>query len=549
MCTRSKWRPALRLGLFRQWPASQIAKFAADASGVTSVLFAICFTIVFAATAIAVDYGRGVLERHRQQTALDAGTLAAAEKIGLPEEAHEATAVVESYLKANTGKGAEGNLEDLTINQERSELSTTAATDMRTSFLNGLGIPSLGIGSTSRVARFSGTIEIALVIDNSADLAGAPLEDLRTAARQLVAILFGNAKYSENISIAIVPFAGSVNVGTKYQNASWMDWDGSNNPPIHFENLADQNRHRIALFQAMGTSWAGCVEVRPSPHDASDTPAVSADPSSFFTPLFAPDEPDQPGPDDLDDYPNDYLNDFGGSCLPFVPVCLAINKKNGKCLISSTPDPTDAQEQTCKYTGATPDTSAVGSTRKGPNMLCDAQPITPLTGWRSEIEDAITAMRASGTANVAEGVMWGWRALSPSEPLPEGRPYNQANNRKYMIVMARGANRIEGLRNINKSWFSAWGFAANNRLNPTSHTTSALQNSMDETTRAACRGVTDSGIKVLTIGFGAANAQTRSMLQYCATDPQDAYSAETGGELLKIFESLAREMIQLHVAG
>jgi hypothetical protein len=182
-------------------------------------------------------------------------------------------------------------------------------------------------------------------------------------------------------------------------------------------------------------------------------------------------------------------------------------------------------------------------------MHCDARPMTPLTGWRSEIEDALTDMRAAGTANIAEGIMWGWRALSPTEPLTEGRPYDQDNNRKYMIVMGRGANSIEGLRNINESWYSAYGFAANNRLNPSSHTTTSLENSMDETARAACRGATDSGIKVLTIGFGAGSAQTTSMLKYCASEPHDAYSAETGDELLAIFESFGREMVQLRVAG
>jgi Flp pilus assembly protein TadG len=539
-------RLASRLGPVRQWASLHAERFSADASGVTSVLFAICFVAVFAAAAVAVDFGRWVLEKQRQQTALDAGTLAAAEKIGLPDETEAAKDTVEFYLKANTAAGTEGVLENLTIN-ESGELSTTAGTNMLTSLVKGLGIFSRDVGSTSRVARTSGTIEIALVLDNSSDLAGAPLEDLRTAARRLVSILFGNANYSDRISIAVVPFAGAVNVGTNYRNASWLDGDGTKNPAAHFENLADQNRSRIALFEAMGASWGGCVEARARPHDRSDTPASAADPNSYFLPLFAPDEPDQPGPDDQDGYPNSYLNDFGGTCLPFAPVCLATRRD--RCTTWSTPDPTVAQKQTCKYTGATADTSAAGATRKGPNMHCDAQPMTALTGWRSEIDDAITDMRAAGTANVAEGIMWGWRALSPDEPLTEGRPYDQDNNRKYMIVMARGANSIEGLRNINESWYSAYGFAANNRLNPNSHTTTSLENSMDETARAACRGAKDSGIKVLTIGFGASSAQTRSMLQYCASEPHDAYNAETGDELLAIFESFGREMVQLRVAG
>jgi hypothetical protein len=39
------------------------------------------------------------------------------------------------------------------------------------------------------------------------------------------------------------------------------------------------------------------------------------------------------------------------------------------------------------------------------------------------------------------------------------------------------------------------------------------------------------------------------MLRYCASEPHDAYSAETGEELLQIFEAFAREMVQLRVAG
>ena len=167
----------------KQSPACRVKGFAADAAGVTSVLFAICFTVVLAVAAIAVDYGRGFLERHRHEAALDAGTLAAADKT----ETDDVEATVASYLKANTAKGTEGKLEDVTIN-ESGEMTTTAATNMRTSLLNGLGISSLDITSTSRVARFSGTIEIALVLDNSSDLTGAPLEDLRTAAGRLVAI-------------------------------------------------------------------------------------------------------------------------------------------------------------------------------------------------------------------------------------------------------------------------------------------------------------------------------------------------------------------------
>src|SRR5262245_12173646 len=111
-------------------------------------------------------------------------------------------------------------------------------------------------------------------------------------------------------------------------------------------------------------------------------------------------------------------------------------------------------------------------------------------------------MIAAGGADISEGIAWGWRVLAPAAPFAQARPYDAASNKKYMIIMARGANCIVGLNNMNNSYYSAWGYGVNNRLNPNSHTTSALTNSMNQKSRDACRGASDKGIQVYTIGFG-----------------------------------------------
>src|SRR5690606_11929671 len=38
------------------------------------------------------------------------------------------------------------------------------------------------------------------------------------------------------------------------------------------------------------SSWAGCVEQRPSPYDVNDTPATPSNPATLFVPMFAPDQ-------------------------------------------------------------------------------------------------------------------------------------------------------------------------------------------------------------------------------------------------------------------
>ena len=57
-----------------------------DERGATSVVFAIAFTCIFFAAALAIDYGFGSNEKFRQQVALDSAALAASEKLGLEGE-------------------------------------------------------------------------------------------------------------------------------------------------------------------------------------------------------------------------------------------------------------------------------------------------------------------------------------------------------------------------------------------------------------------------------------------------------------------------------
>jgi len=182
-------------------------------------------------------------------------------------------------------------------------------------------------------------------------------------------------------------------------------------------------------------------------------------------------------------------------------------------------------------------------------MNCDSSPLTPLTSTRSDVNAALDAMAASGGSNISEGIAWAWRVLSPDAPFAMAKPYDAANNKKYMIILARGANWIVGLKNMNESYYSAWGYGANNRLNSSSHTTPSLTDSMNQKSRDACRGASDKGVLVYTIGFGVSDAHTRSMLQYCASLPSMRYTAETADELRAIFESIGRDLTPVRITG
>jgi hypothetical protein len=422
-------------------------------------------------------------------------------------------------------------------------------------------VDTMRIGVNSAAALNKSGVEIVFVLDNSGDLAGQPLVDLKGAAQRFSDMIFVGADGSNAVKVGIVPFAGSVNVGADKRGASWIDdgsrWNWDDPDTVHWENIGydtaekQQKVSRFTLFDRMGVSWKGCVEVRPGPFDVLDTAPDTANAATFFVPMFAPDEPDEENSaDPTVSYPNSYLADYkaddDGSCPKDDPVCVRTNKKKGTCEEwgRQTVSPIEkAQKRICKYSGVTPNPIS------GPNRNCDSKPLTPLTNVKQKIDDAIANLTAVGRANVGEGVMWGLRVLSPTVPFTEGSEFN-GGTKKYMIVLARGANTIEPVGDeMNKSEYTPWGFSSNGRLNPQSTQRTALENSMDTMSRAACRAASDTNIEVYSIGFGVSSAQTRSMLQYCATKPSMNLEASSGAELLNIFEAIARDIRQIRLAG
>ncbi|RPI38767.1 MAG: VWA domain-containing protein [Hyphomicrobiaceae bacterium] len=119
----------------------------------------------------------------------------------------------------------------------------------------------MGFASSATVAKGNGSVEVALVLDNSGSMAGQPIADLRVAAQNLTSVLYAGYEGTDKVRVGIVPFAGSVNVGSAHQAASWLDSAGLS--PTHYENFAEQ-RTRFQLFTQLGVQWGGCVEVRPS---------------------------------------------------------------------------------------------------------------------------------------------------------------------------------------------------------------------------------------------------------------------------------------------
>ena len=107
--------------------------------------------------------------------------------------------------------------------------------------------------------------------------------------------------------------------------------------------------------------------------------------------------------------------------------------------------------------------------------------IVPLTYNRAKVETAIDAMTASGSTVIAEGLAWGWRVLSPTEPFTKVEAsahyaadtissYNNPRWRKVLVLMTDGENDVlsngQEINSLNGTWYSAYG-RGKERLPPT----------------------------------------------------------------------------------
>ena len=512
-----------------------------DDRGAVAVIFIITLSAILLAVAVAIDFARTQTEVVRPQHALDGAALAGSHRLGLPDQDAAGRRDAESHFKVNSIKpGDVGVLTDVVLAADKGEVLATAKGNMLTSVLKAVGIKAIGFASSATVGKGNGSVEVALVLDNSGSMAGQPIADLRVAAQNLTSVLYAGYEGTDKVRVGIVPFAGSVNVGSAHQAASWMDSAGLS--PTHYENFAEQ-RTRFQLFTQLGVQWGGCVEVRPSPHDVSDSLPAAGVPASLFVPMFAPDEPDHANAEG-NAYANNYLSDTGGGCPAPPQTCLRSNRR-GRCTSWSAPalPAAQAQARTCKYDGA------VGVSASGPNALCDSAPILPLTESKSAVHDAIGQMRAKGSTNMLEGLMWGWRVLSPEQPFTHGRPYSDRENTKYLILMSDGENNHQAMSNHNKSIYHAFGYAANGRLG-TGSNSAALISQMNSKTRAACENAKAAGITIYTIAFRLEqDANTRSLLASCASSAAEAYLASTGAGLVQAFEAIAREIAKLRIAS
>ena len=152
--------------------------------------------------------------------------------------------------------------------------------------------------------------------------------------------------------------------------------------------------------------------------------------------------------------------------------------------------------------------------------LASLIPLTDIldtTGF-TNLNNKINAMQAAGNTNVTIGLVWGWHALTSSQPLPEGSD-PAPDKDKVIVLLTDGTN--------------------------TQNRWSTSESSIDARTALACTNAKAANIKIYTVRVIDGNA---SLLKSCASKPTMYYDVQQASELNGVFSSIAQQLATLRIS-
>jgi len=188
----------------------------------------------------------------------------------------------------------------------------------------------------------------------------------------------------------------------------------------------------------------------------------------------------------------------------------------------------------------------------GPNEQCIGQAIFPLSTNQTDPHTQIAAMQAGGYTNIPNAAAWGVRVLSPGVPFTEGRAYGTDELVKAMILLTDGDNVLKGQDNHNFSMYSSHGYIAEERLGTPTSDNSTLSDRLDDKTAEVCTYAKAQGIRVYTITFQVSGADTRAMMEACASTDESGnplyWDSPSAAQLEVTFLEIARDLVDLRLS-
>ncbi len=454
-------------------------RFLADESGASLPLVAAIVIPVLGFIGLGTDAARGYLVKARLGDALDAAVLAGAhvsDLTNLQSEMHK-------YFNANFPPGYMGatvTLNPATVSPNEEVITVSASADLDTAFMRLFGFNTLRIGSATQVTRRTINMDVALSIDLSrsmddSDGAGSTrIAAARTAAHSLLDILFGTEASKDGLLIGLVPWNGAVNVTL--------------NGTVYDPGLVTTVPTAVFTDPLTGNPQSETYLAANSP-----VPLLRTPPAGWNGCVFARYSDNATNDDDADHLLGPATTVDGTEWLAWMDSGIDY----GDCL---------------------------------------AHGITPLTNQRTTIESAVDELtNPDGVTDIAQGLAWAWRVVSPGEPFDDADPFPQGLHERAIVLLTDG----EHYGGDHDGYNAVFGVGS-----------SAGANGMDDRLRAVAASAKAQGIKIYVIQFYHDSGPLQALLQEVASEPRAPYYyfAADGAALNGVFKEIAGALSELRIS-
>ena len=167
-----------------------------------------------------------------------------------------------------------------------------------------------------------------------------------------------------------------------------------------------------------------------------------------------------------------------------------------------------------------------------PNEICPRAHVVPLTSSPTELKHMINYMEARGHTYGNYGMVWGGRVLSEDYPFEEGHDWDNQYWRKAIVMMTDGQNTMH-------PYYSAYGPTQDHNLNAGS-----LNNKFID----VCDDLKAKGAIIYTVTFYSnVPESTKDYYRQCATGEDYYHDAPNQEDLIDVFETISRELSNLHI--
>lgn len=467
--------------------------FRTDARGAVAVFVAGGIISMVGAVGLATDAARGYMVKARLSQALDSAALAGGREIFSPTR----DADIQMFFDANFPPGYLGATvtgPTIQVSPDNETLTLTASAKIDTTFMNVLGFSDLNVSSSTEVTRETTYLDVVLAIDMSGSMGNftggqSRIAAARTAAKDLVNILFGGEETKELLTIGVVPWNGKVNVtrnGTAFDSALTT----TSAVPVFTNPLTGTaqstvftpNNSPVPMLSAPPATWRGCVYSRFLDNGVDD--------------------------DDADTV-------FGG--------------------LSSATGDWNAWE----WVGADAEPVSPGvctmSTNGSECTPCLSHGITALQSTKSGTIAAIDELTSpTGTTNITQGLGWAWRVVKPEAPYTEADP-NPDGPRQQAIVLLTDGENFGGNGDGYKTVF---GYGSSGRPD------------MNDRLRELSTNIKASGVKIYTIQFANSGGPLEALMKEIASGPDAPYYhyAPDPSTLQTVFQGVANHLSELRLS-